>query len=248
MSDAWISGGEPRKDAEVRLFCFAHAGGGSALFRKWDAHLSPTVDVCPVVLPGREGRLREMPFNRMEQLVEPLFRALAPHADRPFALFGHSMGAAVAYEMARRFADSPHGEPAVLFASGRRAPHLPTRRRRFSDLSEDELLDELATLNGTPAEVMDQRNLLEVFLPTLRADFELNESYTPLPGPGLSCPVSAFLGDTDPEVDQDEIAAWADATRGPFMLRLFEGDHFYLKGPRTEVLEAVREDLAKLRL
>ncbi|MEU8324789.1 alpha/beta fold hydrolase [Nonomuraea sp. NPDC048881] len=237
MPGSWIAGGEPRADARIRLFCFAHAGGGSALFRKWDDHLSPDVDVCPVVLPGRESRLRERPYNRMEQLVGPLSEAIEPYTDRPFALFGHSMGAVVAWETARRF------PPAVLFVSGRRAPHLPTRRRRFTDLSEDELLSELGKLNGTPSEVMDQRSLLEVFLPGLRADFELNESYTPLPGPRPDCPISALTGDADPEVDPDEISAWADATGGGFTLRVFGGDHFYLKGPRPEVLTAVQEDL-----
>jgi medium-chain acyl-[acyl-carrier-protein] hydrolase len=237
MPDSWIAGGEPRADARIRLFCFAHAGGGSALFRNWDEHLSPEIDVCPVVLPGRESRIRERPYNRMEQLMGPLSEAIEPYTDRPFALFGHSMGAAVAWETARRF------PPAVLFVSGRRAPQLPTRRRRFSDLSEDELLTELGKLNGTPSEVMGQRSLLEVFLPSLRADFELNESYTPLPGTRPGCPISALLGDADPEVDPDEITSWADATSGGFTLRVFGGDHFFLKGPRPEVLVAVQEDL-----
>ncbi|RCG27072.1 thioesterase [Sphaerisporangium album] len=256
MAKAWIAGEGPRADAEVRLFCFAHAGGGAALFRRWDEHLAPSVDVCPVVLPGRESRLREAAYDSMDRLVGPLSDALRPYTDRPYALFGHSMGAAVAWEVARRLARDPAGvrlggsarEPVVLFVSGRRAPHLPTSRRRFCDLSEDALLAELGKLNGTPAEVMDQRNLLDVFLPTLRADFTLNERYAPLPGPRLTCPVSALLGDADPEVDPDEIAAWRDATDGGFTQRVFAGDHFYLKGPRPEVLDALQEDLDRALL
>ena len=248
MAGDWIVGGADREDAAVRLFCFAHAGGGSALFRGWDKLLSPEVDVCPVVLPGRESRIREMPFNRMEQLVGPLYEALREHVDRPFAFFGHSMGAAVAWEMARKFSAGPSGGPIILFVSGRRAPHLPTRRRLFSDLSDEQLMAELGKLNGTPTEVMGQRNLLKLFLPGLRADFELNERHTPLPGPELSCPVSALCGDADPEVDPDEIAAWRNATAGGFTQRVFGGDHFYLKGPRPEVLQAVQEDLDRVIL
>src|SRR4051812_21915470 len=163
---SWIAGGAPRTDAELRLFCFAHAGGGSALFRGWDRRLPAGVGVCPVVLPGRGARLREPPVNRMDLLIGPLTEALRPYADRPYALFGHSMGAAVAWEVARRFAGESPGPPVLLFVSGRRAPHLPTSRRRFCDLTDDELLAELAKLNGTPAEVMGQRSLLEVFLPS----------------------------------------------------------------------------------
>ncbi|MFC6082821.1 thioesterase II family protein [Sphaerisporangium aureirubrum] len=246
MSKAWISG-QPRPDAEVRLFCFAHAGGGAALFRRWEDHLAPGVDVCPVVLPGREGRLRETPYDRMDELITPLTEALRPYADRPYALFGHSMGSAVAWEVARSLTPG-QGEPVLLFVSGRRAPHLPTTRRRFSDLSEDDLLVEMGNLNGTPTEVLDQPGLLDVFLPTLRADFTLNEHYTPLPGPDLTCPISALLGDADPEVDPDEIAAWHDTTKGGFTLRVFPGDHFYLKGPRPEVLDAIQEDLDRALL
>lgn len=243
MPGHWIAGGTGRNDADVRLFCFAHAGGGSALFRAWAASLPSNVDVCPVVLPGRESRIREMPYNRMEQLVGPLFEALRRHADRPYALFGHSLGAAVAWEIARRFSAAGCPEPAVLFVSGRRAPQLPTSRRRFSDLPDDAFLAELAKLNGTPPEVLDQRGLVELFLPGLRADFELNECYRPLAGPRLSCPVSALLGDADPEVDPAEMDAWREATSGAFTIRVFDGDHFYLKGPRPEVLDAVREDI-----
>jgi medium-chain acyl-[acyl-carrier-protein] hydrolase len=252
MSKTWIAGlagEEPRADAEVRLFCFAHAGGGAALFRRWDEHLSPGVDICPVVLPGREGRLRETPYDRMDELVGPLTRALRPYTDRPYALFGHSMGAAVAWEVARELTGDPGcADPLLLFVSGRRAPQLPTTRRRFCDLSEDDLLAELGKLNGTPSEVMGERALLDVFLPTLRADFTLNERYSPLPGPQLTCPISALLGDADPEVDPDEITAWHDATTSGFTLRVFPGDHFYLKGPRPEVLNAVQEDLDRALL
>jgi surfactin synthase thioesterase subunit len=133
-----------------------------------------------------------------------------------------------------------------LFVSGRRAPQLPSRLPPLHPLAEPEFVAAVAKLNGTPAEVLDQPGLRRLFLPSLRADFELNERYQPLPGPPLTCPVSAMTGDHDPEVTVAEMAAWRSTTAGGFTLRVFRGDHFYLKGAPAEVLAAIRADLRRL--
>ncbi|MGW7276810.1 thioesterase II family protein [Streptomyces sp. NPDC054844] len=243
----WLAGGVGRyaPDAGVRLFCFAHAGGGTALFRPWRTALAPEIDVCPVLLPGRESRLHELPYRRVEQLIDPLCEVVAAHADRPYAFFGHSMGSVLAYEVARRFADGPFGGPLALVVSGRRAPHLASRRRTFSMLPDDAFLAELKALNGTPVDVLGQPQLLAAFLPALRADFELNELYRPLPGPRLLSPVIAYMGADDPEVDCAELAGWHETTRGGFVLRVLPGDHFYLKDGRPDVIGHVRDDLTR---
>jgi surfactin synthase thioesterase subunit len=246
-SGLWV-GGEMRDvapNARVRLFCFAHAGGGPAFFRGWRQELAPDIDVRPVLLPGRESRRREPPYLRMEQLLDPLCEALGPHLDRPYLLFGHSMGAAVAFEAARRLSGTAGRRPSGLLVSGRRAPGVP-QRRRFTGLPDADFVAALAGLGGTPPEVLDHPELVNLLLPTLRADFELNESYRPLPGPGLDCPVAAYMGADDPEVDRAELLAWHQETAGEFTMRVFPGDHFYLKGRRPDVLSALRQDLDRL--
>ncbi|HLH58914.1 MAG TPA: alpha/beta fold hydrolase [Streptosporangiaceae bacterium] len=227
----------------VDLFCFPHAGGGPSFFRPWRAALAPEVAVHRILLPGREGRLEEPPFRHITELAGPLCAALEPHLDRPYALFGHSMGAVVAYEVARWFSRPGRTAPACLIVSGRRAPGLGTDRRRLSDLPDGEFLAEVGRLNGIPPEVLGEPELLDMLLPALRADFELAETYQPLPGGGLDCPVTAYLSTGDPEVDDAGVLPWQEVTAGKFAMRVFRGDHFYLKAGRPDVLDAIRADV-----
>jgi medium-chain acyl-[acyl-carrier-protein] hydrolase len=224
----------------MRLFCFAHAGGGAAIFRPWRPLLAPHVDALPVILPGRESRVRELPYRRMEQLLDPLCEAIEPYLDRPYAFFGHSLGSIVAYEVARRFT------PRCLVVSGRRAPRSATTRRLFSSLPDGEFLAEIGQLGGTPPEVLEQTQLIRMLMPALRADFELNEAYRVLPGPRLTCPLIAYMGTDDPEVDAAELLAWHEESAGEFTMRVFPGGHFYLMGGRTDVSSALRQDLARV--
>lgn len=205
--------------------------------------MAPEMAVRPVLLPGRESRLDEAPLRDIAELVEPLCSALEPFLERPYALFGHSMGALVAYEVARRLSGSAGMGPSCLLVSGRRAPGMPAKHRNISGLPDDKFLDEVWRLNGIPVEIRDEPELLGMILPVLRADYELVERYQPLPGGRLECPVVAYLGASDPEVDYAEVLEWRQMTTGRFSMRVFRGDHFYLKGGRADVLNAIREDL-----
>jgi surfactin synthase thioesterase subunit len=243
-ADLWVVNDGRAEDsgATRQLFCFPHAGGGPSFYRPWCAPLQPEIAVRRVLLPGREGRLEEPPFRHIADLVEPLCAALEPHLDQPYAFFGHSMGAVVAYETARRLSGAGTG-PACLIVSGRRAPGLVGNRRPLTGLPDDEFLAGVTRLNGIPTEVLNEPGLLSLLLPTLRADFELAETYRPLPGGRLDCPVIAYLSTSDPETSYDDMLGWQDVTSDEFVMRLFRGDHFYLKGGRPDVLSALREDL-----
>jgi surfactin synthase thioesterase subunit len=243
MRTPWLSGSPAWADAPLRLFCFAHAGGGAAFYWPWRAALQPEIGVCSVVLPGRESRQHDEPYTSMSELIGPLSQALVPYTDRPFAFFGHSLGSIVAYEAARRLTEGWGRQPCCLMVSGRRAPHLAARRPPLHRLVDGQFLAGVAAFGGTPPEVLRDRGVVELLIKSLRADFELNETYGWLAGPGLSCPVSAFMGDDDIEVSRWEMAAWQEVTTGPFTLRTFAGGHFYLKGPCGPLLAAVRHDL-----
>ena len=240
----WVGGSTRAAHATVRLFCFAHAGGGAAFFFPWRQALAPGVDVRPILLPGRESRVREPPARQVEELLEPLCVALADCLDLPYALFGHSTGAVVAYEAARRLTATASRPPALLIVSGRRAPGLPNSRSRFSELPDGELRRALRDLNGTPDALLEHPELLAAMLPTLRADLELNERYQPLAGARLECPVFGYLGAADRHVGHAELVAWQRTTTGPFRARCFEGDHFYLKGTPPHFLQTLAADLA----
>ena len=244
MDSRWIggTGNTGTANAPERLFCFPHAGGGPAFFRPWCREFAPDVDVRPIQLPGRETRLGEQPYRRLADLLDPLCAALDPYLDRPYAFFGHSMGALVAFEVARRLSAGSRPGPACLMVSGRRGPTLPSRRPIIFDRPDGEFLAEVARLGGMPPEVLAQPDLVELLLPLLRADYELSETYRRLPGGPLTCPVVAYGGAADPEVERSELAGWEPETTGGFTVRIFPGDHFYLK-EAPEVVRAVRQDL-----
>lgn len=241
MTKRWVAGGAGRGRARARLFCFAHAGGGALLFRGWQQRLPPDIEVCPVVLPGREARVREAAFTRMENLLGPLCDELALYADKPMAFFGHSMGAAIAYEAARELSARLGRDPLALVVSGRRAPHLTSRRPPDVPLDDAALLAMMKRLNGTPPEVLNAPDLMALYLPCLRADFSLNDAYVRAQASPLACPVVGLVGDRDPEVSAAEVAEWRGVTTGFFTYRVFDGDHFYLKGARADVLDAIRD-------
>lgn len=232
----------------LRLFCLPYAGGGAGIYRGWGALLPPEIQLCAVHLPGRGNRFGEAPVARSEALVETLAADLAPYFDLPFAFFGHSMGALLGFELIRHLRDAGMPLPEHLCVSGRRAPQLPREKRNLHDLPEDEFMEELRSLDGTPEEILQHPELMELFAPILRADFQLCETYAFVPGAPLDTPISAFGGLEDPDVSRDDLLAWKEQTRGSFRLRMFPGGHFFLHAARQGLVHAVAEDLMRLAL
>jgi medium-chain acyl-[acyl-carrier-protein] hydrolase len=237
----------PNDGARARFLCFHHAGGGASAFRPWVGELSDKLDLCAVQLPGRESRLRETPFTRLEDMVPAVAHAIQPVLDRPFVFFGHSLGAMVAFEVARELARRGGPGPIHLFVSGRRGPTRPDRGPRLSHLIGDAFVEEVRKRwDGIPAPVLEEPELLELLLPTLRADLSVVESYEYVPGPALECAITALGGTEDPSAEATDLAAWRDHTRSAFSMRMFPGGHFFVQTARSEVLAAVRSDLASV--
>jgi medium-chain acyl-[acyl-carrier-protein] hydrolase len=235
----WVSIFRPNPSARLRLFCFPYAGGSSLTFRQWPSGLPPDVELCAVQLPGRGGRMRETPFKRMPPLVEALAEVLPPFFDRPFAFFGHSMGATIGFELARRLRRAHAPEPAHLLVSGRQPPQAPYADRGMYSLSDAELIEELRQLNGTPSEVLEHAEMMQLLLPLLRADLELIQTYAYEPEPPLSCRISAFGGLRDDEADRDVLQQWAGQTTAEFSLDFLESDNYLINTCLPQLLQAI---------
>jgi medium-chain acyl-[acyl-carrier-protein] hydrolase len=227
------------REPRLRLLCLPFAGGGASAFRGWPETLPPGVEVVALQLPGREGRIAEPAFRSLEPVVESLADATDGLLDVPFVLFGHSMGALLAFELARSLRRRDLALPAHLVVSGARAPHLPRRTRELHRLPDMALVAELRRLGGTPVEVLDHDGLLELVLPTLRADLTVCETYVYAPEPPLDCPVSAWRGRFDSDVDERELEVWAEHTSAGFDTRIFPGGHSYLLTARARLAEAL---------
>ena len=213
------------------------------MFHEWSNGLPADVEVCPIQLPGRGTRMMEPPYSRLSLLVEALIQALLPLLDKPFALFGHSLGSLVSFELARQIWANYQMRPVRLFVSAGPAPQIPRRNSPIHDLPEKEFLAELRRLNGIPAELLSNKELMDIVLPALRADFALFESYRYLSGPPLNCPISTFGGLSDNRVNHDDLEAWREQTTGSFSIRMFPGDHFFLKSTQPLLLRALSQEL-----
>ena len=230
---AWFPDAE--KVAGDRLFCFPHAGGGTRIFAGQPAGVS----LCPVRLPGREGRVAEAPFVRMSALIEALAAAIDPYLDRPFAFFGHSMGAAIAFELARELRRRGRPLPSILIASAARAPQYRRNYTPPPPPTDDEFLGELRRLQGIP---LDAPFAPSVLLPALRADATLYRNYVYTEEPPLPCPIRAYGGLEDERITRQHLEAWGEQTTADFAVRQFPGGHFYLR-QSDAFLRALEEDL-----
>ncbi len=236
----WIPYRKENALARCRLFCFPHAAGNSLFFRPWHRLMPDAIDLCPVELPGRGARIDEEPFLRMDRLVDDLCDALRPLLDIPFALFGHSMGAYIAYALARRL-DAAQG-PTHLFVSGAAAPDRTRRHPPLHSLPDHELVGALTRLGGTPPAVLARAELVTALLPTLRADLALAETYAAPRSDRVSCPITAFGGSGD-MIDRRALHGWSAFTAGAFRLRIFPGDHFYLVKAGAKLADEMACDL-----
>ena len=219
----------------TRLFCLPHAGAGASGYWEWASLLAPEVEVVPIELPGRESRYKEPPRRSVFDLTAELIEPLSDRVGSNFALFGHSMGALVAYELARALASSG-SPPRHLFVSGLAAPHIGPARHDVHLLPEPDLLAVIEQLEGTSPEVLASRELVQLLLPALRADFEVCETYRHPHEAALPVPITVLGGMRDPSVSVKEMRAWQDLTSAGFEPMFFPGGHFYLHVLRDEVI------------
>lgn len=244
-SATWLRRAAGDADPAVRLLCFPHAGGGASSFNGWRRALPDWIELVKAQLPGREDRKDIPPHTRIDDLISELFPHVEVLLDRPLALYGHSMGALVAFELARELRRRGH-ELLALFISGRRAPHRPLPPlSAMHDLPDHELVDRLRSLGGMMPELLNNRRWRDHFLPTIRADLRLSDVYSHQEEPGLACPLHAFLGSHDNLVVREDWEKWEKVAAGEFTRCLLPGGHFFAREAQVELitrLTAIIED------
>lgn len=242
MLTPWLIRPLQRPDAAMRLICLPHAGGGASAFHHLGALLPQDVEMLAVQLPGRESRLGERPIRRMQPLVDALLVGIEPLLDRPYALFGHSMGALIAFELGLELRRRDLPLPRTTIVSGRRAPTVPNTEAPLHLLSDKAFIDALvARYDAIPKVIRDEPELMALFLPVLKADFEIFETHEHAGEPPLDCLLSIYGGRADPQTR--EMSGWTPLYKGPSRTRLFYGGHFYLAEQRRALANALAEDV-----
>jgi surfactin synthase thioesterase subunit len=231
----------PQGDAQ-QVVCFPHAGGSASFYFAVSAALSPDVEVFAVQYPGRQDRCAEPPLEDIGTIADRAFESLRHRLRGRPLLFGHSMGAAVAFEVARRMEQAADITPLRLIASGRCAPSQ-RRNDQIHALDDDRLIEEIRILGGIDARILYDKDLLSIILPAIRSDMRAIENYLASPRAKVNCPISAFIGACDPKVTIDEARRWEEHTRAGFDIHVFSGEHFYLDNWPAAVIERLTEAL-----
>lgn len=233
----WFKRPQPNPQAGIALVCFPHAGGGASAYRDWPKSLPPEVELIVAELPGRESRIKETPLESLEAVIVALCTALSPLlAGRPYAFIGHSLGALVAFELARELRRENHELPFCLFASGREAPTRHEPGRQLHNLPDDEFIQEMISrYDGIPRMLLDEPELLSLLMPAMKADLRLTETYTYEAEAPFTFPLQIMSGKGDTRLTPDLLMPWAEQTTGPAPLTYFDGGHFFIRDSRMEV-------------
>lgn len=238
VSGSWVRRFHPAPDRPVRVVFLPHAGGSASYYFPFSQSLSALADVLSIQYPGRQDRLTEPLIDNVTGLADDITAELLSWLDRPLVLFGHSLGATVAYEIARRLEHTKGIVPHALIVSARRAP-AETRDEGSYQHDDAKLVADLAEMSGTESQVLAEPDLLAMILPALRADYHAAETYEYVEGPPLTCPVLALTGDNDPRVSVPDTDHWRTYTTGPFTMEVYPGGHFYLTDHRAAVADSI---------
>lgn len=233
--------------ASMRIFCFPHSGGGASTYFSWSNLLSLTVELISIQLPGRENRFYDHLTNDLEFIIDNLSQEFTYYKEKPFVVFGHSLGALIAYEFVKSVYQSYGIYPQYMIVSGAKAPHLPFRIKKLSQLEDEELLQELKNYGEINDALLQNEQILKMFLPIFRSDFSIGENYNYKETVVFPFDILALAGSDDPTVNKKEILGWSGYTSGNFEFRIFPGGHFFLKSHTEEILSFISQKIGAAR-
>ncbi len=246
MTQSWIRLSKPGEDA-LRLFCFPYSGGMAQVFRPFTRLLPQGVGVYAFELPGRGRRFTDTPLTSISAMVKEVLNGMIPLHGHNSIFFGHSLGGILAFELARELRRQSLPMPRHLFVSGMRAPHISRREGKIYNLPDDAFIGKLMEMGGTPGEILENKEMLALVLPSLRKDFEAYDTYVHTPELPLPCPITAFGGTLDTFVTADDIKQWSIHTKLIFASQMFDGDHFFINERFTEIAATVSKALALMQ-
>ncbi len=244
ISSEWLVCNQPNPSAKIKLYCFPYAGAGSMIFRTWTESLPDWIELWAIQLPGREWRFKEKPFTSMQEITGDLGKILVNNIEKPFAFFGHSMGAWLAFELARYLRKTTSLLPTNLFVSARFAPHLPIPHD-LGNLKDEDLIESVKSFQGIPEEILKKPHLIKLLIPILRADLCVCETYKYIEELPLECPISIFGGQYDHTIEYNGLKAWTQHTTNTSRIEIFPGDHFFLRTNQTQLINSIISDLEK---
>lgn len=237
----WYIEYKKNPQAAIRLFCFHHSGGGASAFYPWIEHLSPHIEMIAIQLPGRENRFTEPMNNNLKDIVAKLSEGFRLYKDKPFFVFGHSLGALISFEFIKSIYRLYALYPCHIVVSATKAPHLPFRMKHLSQLDDKILKEELKAYNGIDKRILNNNELLDLFLPIIRSDFSIYEGYSFLESEPIPCDILALSGTQDQTVTHEEILGWSTYTSGKFERLSFPGEHFFIKDNQKSILEIINQ-------
>lgn len=247
-SSRWFLCPQNSADAKLRLFCFPYAGGSAHIFNSWAKFLPSEIELYPVLMPARGSRISEEPISEIDLAVSILADEIVALGDLPFAFFGHSLGATIAFELVRFLEKEKNISPVYLFVSGRSAPQRLGEVAKTYQLSDEEFIENVKKLGGTPPGLLDNKELLDLILPALKADFQMVQNYSFLSGEPINCPIFAFGGTEDNFVFKENIEAWSELTEKEFASCFLEGDHFFINRQSKAMTDLIAEKLLSASL
>jgi surfactin synthase thioesterase subunit len=243
MNSKWFVIPKPNPTASKTLICLPYAGGSASIYTSWADFLPNHVELVSIQPPGRANRMMETAIDNMAELVSELSLAITSIIQKPYVIFGHSLGSRVAFELIRSLKDLNQRQPDHFIASGNRPPHLQMQEKRLSELPKEKFFEELVNLDGTPREILQNQKLMALYEPILRADFKIGDDYRYQSEKKLECPTSIFGGLDDTGVSLEHLHQWQIHFDLPINIQQFNGDHFYLDNARDELLMSINKIL-----